>query len=153
VTDTKHATIRYTGMRAGIFVACLAVVTGLGHFGLIPAGIGTSNPLWLIALAILISSPISFIVLSRQREAMSEQVGGAVVRTRQRLHANRTMEDDVDDAARATVPAQSGTAAAEADGTDGGDAGASVSSSATDSTATDSTATDSTDSTATGKRG
>ncbi|WP_312876508.1 DUF4229 domain-containing protein [Streptomyces bohaiensis] len=110
MTDTKHATIRYTGMRVGIFVACLAVVTGLGYLGLIPAGIGTSNPLWLIALAILISSPISFIVLSRQREAMSEQVGGAVVRTRQRLHANRTMEDDVDDAARADVPAQNGAA-------------------------------------------
>ncbi|NJQ07025.1 DUF4229 domain-containing protein [Streptomyces lonarensis] len=136
-------------MRVGIFVACLAVVTGLGHFGLIPAGIGTSNPLWLIALAILISSPISFIVLSRQREAMSEQVGGAVVRTRQRLHANRTMEDDVDDAARATVPAQSGAAstdahAADADAdaaSDGSDTGASTGSTATDSTATDSAAT------------
>ncbi|WP_338053966.1 DUF4229 domain-containing protein [Streptomyces spiramenti] len=113
MTDTKHATIRYTGMRVGIFVACLAVVTGLAHLGLIPAGIGTSNPLWLIALAILISSPISFMVLSRQREAMSEQVGGAVVRTRQRLHANRTMEDDVDDAARAPVPAQGDAAGGE----------------------------------------
>ncbi|WP_258037195.1 MULTISPECIES: DUF4229 domain-containing protein [unclassified Streptomyces] len=100
MTDTKHATIRYTGMRIGVFVACLALVTGLAHLGLIPLGIGDSNPLWLFALAILISSPISFVLLNRQRDAMSQQVGDAVLRTRDKLHSNRTMEDEADDAAR-----------------------------------------------------
>ncbi|MCE7078937.1 DUF4229 domain-containing protein [Streptomyces sp. ST2-7A] len=99
--------LRYTALRLGIFAACLVVVAGLSWVGLIPAGIGESQPFWLVALAILISAPISYVVLRRHREAMSEQVIDGVGRAKQRLRANQTMEDGPEDRPR-DVPATRG---------------------------------------------
>ncbi|GAB3122619.1 DUF4229 domain-containing protein [Streptomyces calidiresistens] len=100
MTRSQYATLRYTALRLGVFAACLIVVTGLSWVGLIPAGIGESQPFWLVALAILISAPISYVVLRRQREAMSEQVIDGVGRAKQRLRANQTMEDGPEDRPR-----------------------------------------------------
>ncbi|MDT0346675.1 DUF4229 domain-containing protein [Streptomyces litchfieldiae] len=89
-----RATLRYTGMRLGVFAACFAVVSVLAYVGVIPESFGTANPLWLILLAIVVSAPISLIVLRGQREAMSREIVAGVDRAKGRLEANRRMEDD-----------------------------------------------------------
>lgn len=74
------ATIRYTAMRLGIFVGCLVLVAGLNAVGLVPAGLGDANPAWLVLLALVISAPLSFVLLRKQRDEMSEQISGRVSR-------------------------------------------------------------------------
>ena len=93
MTDPKHATLRYTAMRLGIFAGCFVALAVLSAVGAVPSGIGDSNGLWLFVLALVVSAPISFVVLRRQREQMSTQIVHGVDRAKQRLHTNRTMED------------------------------------------------------------
>jgi hypothetical protein len=93
VTAPKYAALQYTMMRLGIFVACFAVLAVLSAIGAVPAGIGDSNALWIFALALVISAPISFVVLRRQRDRMSERIVVGMDRAKRKLHANRTMED------------------------------------------------------------
>ncbi|MET9291566.1 DUF4229 domain-containing protein [Streptomyces sp. NPDC003077] len=93
MSSQKHATLRYTAMRLGIFVVCLAVVWALAFFRIIPLGVGSSNAVWLLLLAVVISAPLSFVLLRKQRDAMSEQIVDKVERQKQRLAANRSQED------------------------------------------------------------
>lgn len=93
VSSKSHATLRYTLMRAGVFVGCLLVVAVLAYAGIIPEGIGRSNPLWVVLLALVISAPLSFVLLRKQREAMSEQIVDGVGRAKERLAANQGQED------------------------------------------------------------
>ncbi|MEU8435821.1 DUF4229 domain-containing protein [Streptomyces sp. NPDC029216] len=95
------ATIRYTAMRLGIFVGCLVLVAVLVHFGLVPAGLGDANPAWVVLLALVLSAPLSFVLLRKQRDEMSQQISGRVADAKQKLAANRSQEDAADDAARA----------------------------------------------------
>lgn len=94
------ATIRYTAMRLGIFVGCLVLVAGLNAVGLVPAGLGDANPAWLVLLALVISAPLSFVLLRKQRDEMSEQISGRVAGAKEKLAASRSQEDAADDAAR-----------------------------------------------------
>ncbi|MEK8143761.1 DUF4229 domain-containing protein [Streptomyces sp. M10(2022)] len=87
------AMIRYTAMRLTIFVGCFAAVAVAVHFGVLPAGLGGANIIWVILLALVISAPLSYALLRKQRDAMSEQIIGKVDRTKARLEANRTQED------------------------------------------------------------
>jgi hypothetical protein len=80
-------------MRAGIFVGCLVLVAVLAYVGVIPEGIGKSNPLWVVLLALLISAPLSFVLLRKQRDAMSAQLVDGVDRAKERLAANQGQED------------------------------------------------------------
>ena len=93
-----RATMIYTLMRLGLFVGCFAVLALLAWVGVIPEGIGKSNPLWLFALAILISAPLSLVLLRKQRDAMSEQIVPRVERAsttfKGKLAENRSREDD-----------------------------------------------------------
>ncbi|MBA0053894.1 DUF4229 domain-containing protein [Streptomyces sp. AJS327] len=82
-------------MRLGIFLGCLLVVAALAYAGIIPEGIGKSNPLWVVLLALVISGPLSYIVLRKQRDAMSEQIVDGVGRAKKRLAANQSQEDGV----------------------------------------------------------
>jgi uncharacterized membrane protein len=82
-------------MRLGIFAVCFAVLAVLAYVGVIPESFGTANPLWLALLAIVVSAPISLILLRGQREAMSAQIAPGIERAKGRLSANRAMEDDV----------------------------------------------------------
>lgn len=91
---TAHAALRYTALRLGVFLGCLVVVAVLAYVGVLPEGIGKSNPLWILLLALVVSAPLSYVLLRRQREAMSEQVAGGVDRAKAKLSANRAMEDD-----------------------------------------------------------
>jgi hypothetical protein len=46
--STKHATIRYTAMRLGVFVACFAVIWVLVGLRVLPSGLGgVSNLMWV----------------------------------------------------------------------------------------------------------
>jgi hypothetical protein len=93
--------LRYTLMRLGIFVGCLVVVWGLVHSGVFPRGLGESNGMWIVLLALLVSAPISFVVLRKERDRASEQIVSKVDRVKANIEANRSQEDGADDAARA----------------------------------------------------
>ncbi|MGW1161284.1 DUF4229 domain-containing protein [Streptomyces sp. NPDC002513] len=92
--------LRYTLMRLGIFAGCLVVVWGLVYSGLAPRGLGASNGLWIVALALVISAPISFVVLRGERDRASVQVVRKVDRMKANIEANRAQEDAADDTAR-----------------------------------------------------
>ncbi|MFI7020763.1 DUF4229 domain-containing protein [Streptomyces sp. NPDC050164] len=93
--------LRYTLMRLGIFVGCLVVVWGLVYSGLAPRGLGASNGLWIVMLALLLSAPISFVVLRKERDRASVQIVQRVDRMKANLEANRSQEDVADDTSRA----------------------------------------------------
>ena len=93
--------LRYTLMRLGIFVGCLVVVWGLVHSGLAPRGLGDSNGLWIVLLALLVSAPISLVALREERDRASERIVRRVDRAKANLEANRNQEDAADDTARA----------------------------------------------------
>ncbi|MFG3252016.1 DUF4229 domain-containing protein [Streptomyces sp. NPDC048172] len=94
-SSKSHATLRYTTMRLGVFVGCLVVVGVLAQVGVVPSGIGKSNPLWVVLLALVISAPLSYVLLRKQRQAMSEQIVGGVEHAKDRLAANRSQEDSI----------------------------------------------------------
>ncbi|ROQ80804.1 hypothetical protein EES39_08115 [Streptomyces sp. ADI92-24] len=89
------AMIRYTAMRLSIFVGCFALAAVAVNFGLLPSGAGGSNVIWVILLALVLSAPLSYVLLRKQRDEMSEQIVSRVDRTKARLEANRTREDSV----------------------------------------------------------
>ncbi|MEU6525098.1 DUF4229 domain-containing protein [Streptomyces sp. NPDC046924] len=98
--------LRYTLMRFGIFVGCLLVVWGLVYAGLAPRGLGDSNGLWMILLAMLLSAPISLVVLRKERDRASERIVRRVDRAKAKLEADRNQEDVADDAARTPTQSQ-----------------------------------------------
>ncbi|MBW5481236.1 DUF4229 domain-containing protein [Streptomyces bambusae] len=104
MSQKPNATIRYTAMRLGIFVACFLVVFALVRLRWVPAGLGDANLAWVVLLALVLSAPLSFVLLRKQREEMSEQIAGRVERAKSRLAENRSQEDAADDAARAATP-------------------------------------------------
>ncbi|WP_155059828.1 DUF4229 domain-containing protein [Streptomyces blattellae] len=93
--------LRYTLMRLGIFAGCLVVVWGLVYSGLAPRGLGDSNGMWVVLLALVISAPISFVVLRKERDRASVRIVERVDRMKANLDANRSQEDVADDASRA----------------------------------------------------
>lgn len=93
--------LRYTLMRLGIFAGCLVAVWGLVYSGLAPRGLGDSNGLWIILLAMLISAPISLVVLRKERDRASEGIVRRMDRAKAKLEADRNQEDAADDSARA----------------------------------------------------
>ncbi|MFC9126954.1 DUF4229 domain-containing protein [Streptomyces sp. NPDC057099] len=93
--------LRYTLMRLGIFVGCLVVVWGLVYSGLAPRGLGDSNGLWIVTLALLLSAPISFVVLRKERDRASVQIVHRVDRMKANMEASRSQEDSADDTSRA----------------------------------------------------
>ncbi|MFD8820545.1 DUF4229 domain-containing protein [Streptomyces sp. NPDC059627] len=106
--------LRYTLMRLGIFAGCLLVVWGLVYAGAFPRGFGDSNLLWVLLLSLVLSAPISFVVLRRERDRASVQVSQRVERMKANIEANRSQEDEaVDEAEQSqTQPQASGQAQA-----------------------------------------
>ncbi|MEV6206580.1 DUF4229 domain-containing protein [Kitasatospora sp. NPDC051914] len=102
----SHATLRYTSLRASIFLGCLLLSLMLGHFGVIPVA-GSSGVVFLVLIAMLVSAPISYVVLSKQRDAMSEEIAGKVgglrERTARRIAEQNAEEDAAVDAARSAA--------------------------------------------------
>ncbi|MGW1542438.1 DUF4229 domain-containing protein [Streptomyces sp. NPDC002309] len=93
--------LRYSLMRLGIFVGCLVVVWGLVYSGVAPRGLGASNGIWVVLLALVLSAPISFVALRGERDRASVQIVRKVERVKAGFEADRTQEDGADDAARA----------------------------------------------------
>ncbi|MEV7384804.1 MULTISPECIES: DUF4229 domain-containing protein [unclassified Streptomyces] len=101
--------LRYTLMRLGIFAGCLLVVWGLVYAGAFPRGFGDSNLLWVLLLSLVLSAPISFIVLRKERDRASVQVSQRVDRMKANIEANRSQEDDAVDEAEAQAQGQAQT--------------------------------------------
>ncbi|MER7771373.1 DUF4229 domain-containing protein [Kitasatospora sp. NPDC096140] len=105
----SHATLRYTSMRVSIFLGCLLVALLLGHFQIIPVS-GEAGVIFLFLLAAIASAPLSYALLSKQRDEMSAQISGKVTgirsRTADRIAAQNAEEDAADDAARAATAGQ-----------------------------------------------
>ncbi|MEV5148445.1 DUF4229 domain-containing protein [Streptomyces sp. NPDC052727] len=93
--------LRYTLMRLGIFAGCLVIVWGAVYSGIFPRGFGESNGLWVLLLALVLSAPISWVVLRKERDRASVQIVHKVDRMKANLDANRNQEDIADDASRA----------------------------------------------------
>ncbi|MFJ2441026.1 MULTISPECIES: DUF4229 domain-containing protein [unclassified Streptomyces] len=109
-----NATIRYTVMRLTIFVGCLVAIAGLVQIGVIPKGAGASNVMWVLLLAIVVSAPLSFVLLRKQRDEMSAQIVGKVESTKAKIEANRSQEDAaVQDAAMKDAAIQDARPAAQ----------------------------------------
>jgi hypothetical protein len=85
--------LRYTLMRLGIFVGCFAVVWGGVYAGVLPSAVGDSNGVWIILLALVISAPISFVVLRGERDRASVQIVERMERAKTNLELNRAQED------------------------------------------------------------
>ncbi|MFF1903881.1 DUF4229 domain-containing protein [Kitasatospora sp. NPDC058218] len=106
VSNKSHATLRYTSMRVSIFLGCLLVALLLGHFQVIPVK-GQTGAIFLFLVAAVVSAPLSYVLLSRQRDEMSAQISGKVdgvrSRTAERIASQNAEEDAADDAARATA--------------------------------------------------
>ncbi|MFG3291309.1 DUF4229 domain-containing protein [Streptomyces sp. NPDC048179] len=99
--------LRYTLMRLGIFAGCLLVVWGLVYAGAFPRGFGDSNFLWVLLLSLVLSAPISFIVLRKERDRASVKVSQRVDRMKANIEASRSQEDEaVDEATQAQGQAQ-----------------------------------------------
>ncbi|HSX95847.1 MAG TPA: DUF4229 domain-containing protein, partial [Streptomyces sp.] len=114
--------LRYTLMRLGIFVGCFVVVWALVYSGVAPRGLGASNGMWMVVLSLLVSAPISFVALRKERDRASERIAPrldrSIDRVKSNLAANRSQEDEADDAARTPSPRATDEATAdEATGT------------------------------------
>lgn len=87
--------LRYSLMRLGIFAGCFLALWGLVYVGALPRGLGDSNLLWVLLLSLVISAPLSFVLLRKQRDSMSIEIVEKVDRAKGRLQDNRTREDAV----------------------------------------------------------
>ncbi|WP_405585960.1 DUF4229 domain-containing protein [Streptomyces sp. NBC_01190] len=94
---------RYTALRFGLIVGCFGVIWALVRVRLLPAGLGDSNYLWVALLALVVSAPLSFVLLRGAREEAARKVSARVERTRLNLAASIQQEDEADDAARAAA--------------------------------------------------
>jgi len=95
-------------MRVSLFGGVFIVGLACAHFGLLPVTAGASGVFLLLALAGIVSAPLSYVVLSKQRDAMSAQIStGIQKRTsrptslKSRFAAEAAEEDAIDDAVRA----------------------------------------------------
>jgi hypothetical protein len=95
--------LRYTALRFGLVVASFGVIWGLVRLRVLPAGLGDSNYLWVALLALIVSAPLSWVLLRGAREQAALTVSERVERTRRNLAASATQEDDADDAGRAAA--------------------------------------------------
>jgi uncharacterized protein DUF4229 len=93
--------LRYTLMRLGIFAGCFLAVWGAVYAGVFPRGFGDSNFLWVLLLALVLSAPISWVALRKERDRASVQIVQKVDRMKSNLEASRNQEDAADDTARA----------------------------------------------------
>jgi hypothetical protein len=92
-TAKPGATVRYTLMRFILFVGCFLVVLALVEFGILPRGLGDSNLIWVLLLAIVISAPLSLVLLRKQRDEMSVALVPKIDGAKAKLEANRSQED------------------------------------------------------------
>ena len=93
VFKTRHAALRYTTLRLGLFLAALAVVWVIAKIADMDLNSPTSK-LSLLAVAIFLSSAVSFIALSKQRDAMSAGLVARSQKLSQKLDDAASFEDE-----------------------------------------------------------
>jgi ABC-type transport system involved in cytochrome bd biosynthesis fused ATPase/permease subunit len=84
----------YTASRLTVFVVVAAVLAFLGMRGIL-----------LLLVAVVVSGLLSYVLLSRQRDAMSQSVVQRGERLRRRMREATESEDEADDAMRAATDA------------------------------------------------
>ena len=91
--QTRHAAMRYTTLRLALFLCALVLVWGVAKIFDMDLSSQLSK-LSLLAVALLLSSAVSFVVLSKQRDAMSAGLVARSERLSKRLNNAATFEDD-----------------------------------------------------------
>ncbi|MEU8551158.1 DUF4229 domain-containing protein [Streptomyces roseoverticillatus] len=95
MSSQKYASLRYTALRFALLIGCFAVVYALCYAHVIPLGVGNSNLMWMVLLALVLSAPLSWVLLRKQRDAMSVQIVERVDRAKAAISANAGQEDGV----------------------------------------------------------
>lgn len=91
--ETRHAVLRYTTLRLALFLVALVVVWGIALIFNMDLSSQLSK-LTLLAVALLLSSAASFIVLSKQRDAMSAGIVARTQRLSRKFDDAASFEDD-----------------------------------------------------------
>lgn len=78
-----RSVLAYSGARVVLFLVTAGVLYLLG-----------ARNLLLLALAVLVSGVVSFVLLARQRDAMSSAIVSGVRDKRRRFETSRSREDD-----------------------------------------------------------
>lgn len=87
-----HATLRYTTLRLALFLVTLALTWGVAELAGMQLNSGNqANRLFLLAIALVVSSVASFFALGRYRGAMSEGIVTRSERIGNRM--SRRMQD------------------------------------------------------------
>jgi hypothetical protein len=94
--DTQHAAMRYTTLRLTLFLGALVLVWGIAKILNMDLSSQLSK-LTLLAVALLLSSAVSFVVLSKQRDAMSAGLVARSEKLSKRLRSAASFEDDDDE--------------------------------------------------------
>jgi len=94
--QTRHAALRYTTLRLTLFLGALVLVWGVAKIFSMDLSSQLSK-LSLLAVALLLSSAVSFVVLSKQRDAMSAGLVARSERLSKRISSAASFEDDEDD--------------------------------------------------------
>ena len=94
--QTRHAALRYTTLRLALFLCALVLVWGIAKIFDMDLSSQLSK-LSLLAVALLLSSAVSFVVLSKQRDAMSAGLVARSERLSKRLNNAATFEDEDED--------------------------------------------------------
>jgi hypothetical protein len=92
-----HATLRYTTLRLALFMVALVLMWGIAKLAGMDLSTDT-NRLILLAVALLVSSSVSFFALSKYRDAMSMGIVTRSQRLSKRLEDSASFEDEDEDA-------------------------------------------------------
>jgi hypothetical protein len=93
VLQTRHAVLRYTTLRLALFLAALVLLWGAA----VLFGMDLSSQLsrlTLLAVALLLSSAVSFITLSKYRDAMSAGIVDRTQRLSKKFDDAASFEDE-----------------------------------------------------------
>lgn len=88
-----HAALRYTTLRLALFLVALVLMWGIAEL----AGMNLStdtNRLILLAIALFLSSSVSFFVLSKYRDAMSAGLVSRSQRLSKKMQDSASFEDE-----------------------------------------------------------
>lgn len=94
--ETRHAVLRYTTLRLALFLGALVLVWAVALIFHMDLGSQLSK-LTLLAVALLLSSAASFIVLSKQRDAMSAGIVARTQRLSKKFDDAASFEDENED--------------------------------------------------------
>lgn len=94
--QTRHAALRYTTLRLALFLIALLLVWGVAVVFNMDLSSQLSK-LTLLAVALLLSSAASFVVLSKQRDAMSAGIVARTERMSKKFGEAASFEDEDED--------------------------------------------------------